>query len=27
LNVPGLKIIPCREGFARDKLLEFLSRR
>ena len=26
LNLPALKIIPCREGFARDKLLEFLSR-
>lgn len=26
LALPALKIIPCREGFAREKLLEFLSR-
>jgi len=27
LALPALKIIPCRQGFAPDKLLEFLSRR
>jgi hypothetical protein len=27
LNLPSLKIIPCRDGFARDKLREFLSQR
>jgi hypothetical protein len=25
--LPGLKVIPCREGFARDKLIDFLMRR
>ena len=26
LSLPALKVIPCREGFARDKLLGFLRR-